>query len=46
MEYSKRLKVILVLSAVLLAVQAINSITGNALVHFGIIPRSLTGLRG
>ncbi|WP_439850821.1 rhomboid family intramembrane serine protease [Pseudomonas syringae] len=46
MEFSKRLKVILALSAVLIVVQAINSITGNGLVHFGIIPRNLTGLRG
>lgn len=46
MAFSRRLKVILVLAAVLIAVQAINSITGNSLVHFGIMPRSLTGLRG
>ncbi len=46
MAFSRRLKVILVLSAVLIAVQAINSITGNSLVHLGIMPRSLTGLRG
>lgn len=46
MAFSRRLKVILVLSAVLIAVQAINSITGNSLLHFGIMPRSLIGLRG
>ncbi len=46
MAFSRRLKVILVLSAVLIAVQAINSVTGNSLVQFGIMPRSLTGLRG
>lgn len=46
MAFSKRLKVILALSAVLIVVQAINTITGNSLVHFGIIPRSLDGLRG
>ncbi|SDX24031.1 Rhomboid family protein [Pseudomonas syringae] len=46
MEFSTRLKVILALSAVLIVVQVINSITGNGLVHFGIVPRNLTGLRG
>ncbi|KTB77521.1 rhomboid family intramembrane serine protease [Pseudomonas syringae pv. syringae] len=46
MAFSRRLKVILVLSAVLIAVQAINSMTSNSLLQFGIMPRSLTGLRG
>ncbi|KPX15959.1 Rhomboid family protein [Pseudomonas amygdali pv. dendropanacis] len=46
MEFSKRLKVILALAAVMIAVQVLNSITGNGLIHFGIIPRNATGLRG
>ncbi|RMV76679.1 Rhomboid protein [Pseudomonas caricapapayae] len=46
MEFSRRLNVILALSAVMIAVQVLNSVSGNSLVHFGIMPRSSTGLRG
>lgn len=46
MSFSIRLKVVLGLSLLLVAVQMANALTGYWLVSFGIVPRSLEGLRG
>lgn len=46
MRVSLRLKVIIGLSLLLVAVQVVNMLTGYWLVSFGIVPRSLDGLRG
>lgn len=46
MKVSLRLKVIVGLSLLLVAVQAVNMLTGYWLVSFGLVPRSIEGLRG
>lgn len=46
MSVSLRLKVIIGLSLLLVAVQVVNMLTGYWLVSFGIVPRSFDGLRG
>jgi membrane associated rhomboid family serine protease len=46
MSFSLRLKVVLGLSLLMAAVQLANAFTGYWLVSFGIVPRSLEGLRG
>lgn len=43
---NQRIKLLLALSGLLIFIQIINSLTGDALTHFGIIPRSLDGLIG
>lgn len=40
------LRVILGLAAVMILVQVINSLTANSLLHFGLVPRTLSGLQG
>ncbi|MCD5992576.1 rhomboid family intramembrane serine protease [Pseudomonas sp. CDFA 602] len=46
MRLSTRLKVILALSLLMVAVQVVNAATGYSLVRFGIFPRTLSGLQG
>lgn len=46
MQVAYKLKVMLVFVAVLIAVQIINTFTGNSLVHHGLVPRTITGLQG
>lgn len=46
MGFSRRLKVVSGLAASLVAVQLVNTMTGSGLVSFGIVPRTLQGLRG
>lgn len=46
MESGKRIRVILVLAALMVVIQIVNSVTGDSLVHHGIIPRSIYGLQG
>jgi membrane associated rhomboid family serine protease len=46
MRLGVRVKVVLALVAVLVAVQAVNLLTGNSLVRHGIVPRTFDGLQG
>lgn len=46
MQVGNRVKVVLVFLALLVAVQAVNFITGNSLLHHGLVPRAATGLQG
>ncbi len=46
MESGKRIRVILVLAALMVVIQIVNSVTGDSLVRHGIIPRSIYGLQG
>ncbi|WP_249582422.1 rhomboid family intramembrane serine protease [Pseudomonas viridiflava] len=46
MSFSARLKVILVLSLALVAVQFVNVFSSGNLVTYGIIPRTVSGLQG
>lgn len=46
MGFSLRLKLVLGLALLLVAVQMVNVLTGSWLTGFGIVPRSLEGLRG
>jgi membrane associated rhomboid family serine protease len=46
MQIGKRLQVIIAFLAVLVAVQLVNTFTGNSLVSHGLVPRTLSGLQG
>lgn len=46
MESGKRIRVILVLAALMVVIQIVNSVTGDSLVRHGIIPRSIYDLQG
>lgn len=46
MTTGQSLRVILGLAAVMVAVQVINTFTGNSLVYHGLFPRTLSGLQG
>lgn len=46
MQLGARVKVVLVFLTVLVAVQLINTLTGNSLVGHGLVPRTLSGLQG
>ena len=46
MQIGKRAKVVLAFLAVLIAVQVINTFTGNSLLQHGLVPRTYSGLQG
>jgi membrane associated rhomboid family serine protease len=46
MATGQGLRVILGLAALMVAVQVINSLTGNSLVYHGLFPRTVSGLQG
>lgn len=46
MPIGTRTRCVLLLVAIMIAVQAINTLTGNSLVHHGLVPRTLSGLQG
>lgn len=46
MAIGRSLRVILGLAAVMVAVQVINTLTGNSLLYHGLFPRTLSGLQG
>lgn len=46
MSIGKGLRVILLLAGLMIAVQVINSLTGNSLLSHGLVPRTLSGLQG
>ena len=46
MKVGNGLRLVLGLAALMIVVQIINSVTGNSLLHHGLLPRTLTGLQG
>ncbi|HEX8591687.1 MAG TPA: rhomboid family intramembrane serine protease [Pseudomonas sp.] len=46
MANGRSLRIILALAAMMVAVQVINTFTGNSLVYHGLFPRTLSGLQG
>lgn len=46
MQVAKQAKVVLAFMVVLVGVQIINTVTGNSLVHHGLVPRTVNGLQG
>lgn len=46
MNVGNGLRVILGLAALMVGLQVVNSLTGNSLLHHGLLPRTLSGLQG
>ncbi len=46
MNAGNGLRIILGLAALMIAVQVVNSLTADSLIHHGLIPRTLSGLQG